>query len=175
MADEKDKKKKPADKLYGKGPKLEPEPNKGDTVKSEGGAPKEAAKKAEESAGDPKSETTHSDIGKSGTEAKGDVMAGTDGIMTHHTQSGERKDMHHRHMMEKESVHGRHEHEHMMRAMGHGKESHEEMNTRHHAEIKAMNSRHEKEHREMGSRHAGAVPDAGMEDKDVGESGTQPT
>jgi hypothetical protein len=178
MAEEKkEEKKKSSEKLYGKGPKIEPAPEKGDTVKSEGGAPKEAAKEAEKSAGEPKSEATHSEVGKSGTEAKGDVMAGTDGIMTHHTQSGERTSVHNRHQMEMEQMHGRHEHEHMMRVMGHSKESHEEMGRRHHQEMKDAHSRHEKEHRDMTARHAGAggeeTPHAGMEEKEVGTEGTQ--
>lgn len=139
-------KKKTSEKLYGKGPKLEPADSKGDTVKSEGGAPTEAAKKAEESAGEPKSETTHSEVGKAGTEAKSGEETGTAGIETHHTQSGMRDEM--------KDLHSHHE-----RAM---KDLHEH----HERAMKALTNRHARMERGM--------PDAGMEDKTVGESGTNP-
>ena len=153
MAEER---KKGAASLYGKPPKIERDERDGDTPKSGGGAPKEAEKKAEESAGKPKAETESKSEGKSGTEAKGDVMAGTDGIMTHQTQSGERTEMHHRHMHEHGEMHHRHEREHLMRATGHHSESHEEMSKRHHGEMRAMHTRHERDHKEMGERQASA-------------------
>ena len=150
MADKEDKKekKKTSEKLYGKGPKLAPADEKGDTVKSEGGAPEEAAKKAEESAGKPKSETTHSEVGKSGTEAKSGEETGTEGVPTSHTRSGgdmrdEMKDLHAHHERAMKDLHEHHE-----------------------RSMKALTNRH--------ARMGRDAPDAGMEDKEVGESGTNP-
>lgn len=99
MAEE-PKKKSGSARMYGKSPRIEKAPSEGDEVRSEGGAPKKAAAKAETTAGEPRSEATHNDEGKGGTEgAKGDVMAGTDGIETHHVQSGEREALHGQHMV----------------------------------------------------------------------------
>ena len=148
MAEEEKKEKKSSSaKMYGKSPKIEKAPEKGDTVKSEGGAPKEAEKEAKKSAGDPVSRTEHSDVGKSGTEAKGDVMAGTDGIQTHHTESGMREEM--------KDLHSHHE-----RAM-------QALHDHHREAMKELNKRHR-----MTGREA---PSAGIEEGSVGESGTQPT
>ncbi len=164
-----DKKPSRSSKMYGKGPKIEPE-GKGDIVKSEGGAPKEAASEAKDTAGDPPSHTTKDDAGKSGTEAKGDVMAGTDGIPTHHVQSGERTEAANRHMMEAKDMLGRHERDHLARSLGHGEMTHEDMNKAHEAERRVMNTRHEGDWRAMGKRHA----DVSMPTKDEGKSGTNP-
>lgn len=168
MADEP---KKGAKALYGKPPKIQSAEAKGDTPK-DAGAPKQAAAKAAETAGSPKTEAVVEGDMKSGTEAKGDVMAGTDGIMTHHTQSGERSDMHSRHMLEHSHMLGRHQQDHAIRAMGHGTESHEQMNKRHNDEMRTTHTRHEGEHRAMGERHAG-MPSGGMTEKSVGDSGTE--
>ena len=140
MAEEEKKEKKSSSaKMYSKSPKIEKAPEKGDTVKSEGGAPKEAAKEAEKSAGDPVSRTEHSEVGESGTQpVEGDVMKGTDGIATHHMRSGERMEMHGRHMVEHAAMHGRHEREHMAAAMGHGGDDEGSMMERHHKEMKMM-------------------------------------
>lgn len=164
--------KKGASALYGKPPKIEPDKGEGDTPRN-AGAPDKAADKAKATAGSPKSDAKVEGDMQSGTEAKGDVMAGTDGIMTHHTQSGERTEMNHRHMMEHASMHGRHQHDHAMRMMGHGAEAHPEMNKRHHDEMRSMHTRHERDHREMGERHAGMAPSGGIEAKPVGDSGTE--
>lgn len=177
MAEEEKKaeKKSSSSKMYGKSPRIEKAPAKGDTVKSEGGAPKEAAAKAEESAGEPKSEATYSEVGDGGTNAaKGDVMAGTDGIPTHHMQSNEREAMHGRQSTERAEAHGRHERDHLMRATGNSSESHEDMTKRHVVELRHMHAKHEKEVKDMGERHAGGGPDM-TPDSNVGESGTQPT
>lgn len=171
MADEP---KKGAKALYGKPPKIQSAEAKGDTPK-DAGAPKQAAAKAAETAGSPKTEAVVEGDMKSGTEAKGDVMAGTDGIMTHHTQSGERMEGHHRRMHEHGEMMHRHEREHVMRATGHHAESHEDMAKRHHGEMRAMHTRHERDHKEMGERHAGMAPSGGIEAKPVSDSGTQPT
>lgn len=164
---EDEKKPSASKKLYGKTPKIEPE-GKGDTVKSEGGAPKEAASEAKDTAGDPPSHTETKDEGKSGTEAKGDVMAGTDGIPTFHTQSGERSQLHSRHMMAHVEAHHGRERDHLMQATGNHAEAPEAMMTRHHTELKHLNASHEKDLRDLHSRHASVE----MPEKDVGESGT---
>ncbi len=166
MAEE-EKKPSASKKLYGKTPKIEPE-GKGDTVKSEGGAPKEAATEAKDTAGDPPSHTETKSEGESGTEAKGDVMAGTDGIPTYHTQSGERAAQHHRHMMEHVDGYHARERDHLMAATGNHAEAADAMMARHHAEMKSRHSGHEKDMRDMGSRHMSLD----MPEKDEGKSGT---
>ena len=148
MAEEKKEKKRSSEKLYGKPPKIEPAPKKGDTVKSEGGAPKEAAKEAEKSAGDPVTKETHSEIGESGTEAKGDVMAGTDGIPTSHTESGDglrehMKDLHSHHERMMRDLH-----EHHMQAM------------------KEIGKRHLAMHTKNGES-------GGMKEEDIGKGGEE--
>lgn len=162
-----------SERMYGKRPRIAEE-SEGDEVRSRGGAPERAEAAARKTAGNPPSKTVTRDEGKSGTEAKGDAMAGTDGIETHHTHSGERTEMHHRHMAEHKDMHHRHEREHLMRAMGHHHESHEEMNARHHGEKRRMHTRHEAEMKAMGESHAEA-PSAGIEEADVGNAGTEPT
>ncbi len=169
MAEE-EKKPKRSEKMYGKGPKIEAE-REGDKVKSEGGAPKEANAEADKTAGDPPSHVETSDVGKSGTEAKGDVMAGTDGIETHHVHSGERMQMHGRHMLEAVDMAHRHDKEHMLRVTGNHGEDHGTMNGRHNSEFRSMHTRHEQDHRALGARQAGG-PSAGIEEKEVGPSGT---
>ena len=167
MAEEK---KSGSARMYGKTPKIEPE-GKGDTVKSEGGAPDKANAEAKSTAGDPPSHVTEKDEGRSGTEAKGDVMAGTDGIDTHHVQSGERDAIHHRQMMDHVQRHERHQRERLMHAMGHGKEATADMHKRHFDEKRSMHTRHEAETRDMNERH-GAGPSGGIEEKEVSKSGT---
>lgn len=162
-------KKSRSQKMYGKGPRIEAESGEGDVNRStsEQGAKKEV----EKTAGKPE---TKGDM-KHGGNAKGDVMAGTDGIMTHHQHSAERTEMHHRHRMEHEEHHHRHEREHMMRTMGHHSEDHEEMHERHHGEMKRLHSKHEKEMREMHDRHEehGDGPTAGIKEKPEGKGGTE--
>lgn len=155
---------------YDKSPKIEPEPSKGHEPE-DGGAIKGAEKDAERTAGDPKTEGDMTKDDEPGNEVRGDVMKGTDGIETHHTQSGEREMAHGHQMTEKAHQHGRHEKEHLLRATGHHKESHEEMNSRHHAEMRSMHSRHEKEMKEMGARHASSE----MTDKSVDKVGDADT
>lgn len=162
-------KKSRSERMYGKGPSIVDEPAEGDVNRStnEQGAKDEVEKTAAKP-------ETRADM-KSGGNAKGDVMAGTDGIMTHHQHSAERTETHHRHMHEQHALHERHEREHMMRAMGHHHESHEEMNDRHHEERRKMHTRHEKEHRELGERHeeSGEGPTAGIKEKPEGKGGTE--
>jgi len=160
---EDEKKPSASKRLYSKTPKIEPE-GKGDTVKSEGGAPKEAASEAKSTAGDPPEKTETKSEGESGTEAKGDVMAGTDGIPTYHTQSGERTAMHSRHMMAHVEAHHGRERDHLLAATGNHSESPEDMMTRHHTEMKQLHSSHEKDLRDFHNR---------ISEKEVGTSGTE--
>ena len=127
-------------KMYGKGPRIE---DKDVETKIEAGGAPEPAKTVSSGSGDT----------KSGGDAKGDVMAGTDGVETHHQHSGERMEMHHRHERERGDMMHRHEREHMMRATGHHHEKHEAMHERHESEMRAMHTRHEGEHRAMHDRH----------------------
>lgn len=165
-------KKSRSERMYGNGPTITDEPEEGD--KNRSGHQEEAHAAAKKTAG--KSETK-ADM-KSGGEAAADVMAGTDGIETHHTQSNEREAMHGRHMVAHAGMHGRHEKEHLARALGHAKESHEDMADRHEKEMRTMHTSHEREHREMSARHAGKMdkdgtgPSGGIEEKEVGKSGT---
>lgn len=164
--------------LYGKPPRIETDKASGDTVKSGGGAPKGAQAKAEKTAGSPTAMTENKSVGDSGTNAKGDVMAGTDGIPTHHhTQHAERAELHHRHMMQHVQQHGKHQEEHLMQSMGHSSESASAMHERHHNERRSLHTSHEREMRDMHGRHEamGTGPSGGMVEKEVGKSGTQPT
>lgn len=152
--------KKGASKLYGKSPKIENEPVDavGDTDTS--GHSEKAREKAAEP---PKTEGTMD----KGGDAKGDVMAGTDGIKTHHMH--ERNETHARHMHEHATMHNRHMHEHMMG---------EADGERHHKERQKMHTRHESEMKEMDERHGGTSaseegPSGGMKDKDIGKAGTE--
>lgn len=176
MAEEekKEKKKAGSERMYGKSPHIERKEKKsGDKMESEGGAPKEAAAKAEETAGEPKAEANMDDAsvpgGEGAPEAKGDVMAGTDGIETHHTSSAERMEGHSRRMGEHSEMMHRHEREHLLRATGNHKEDHASMSKRHHGEMRAMHTRHEREHKEVGERHAGIE----MPQESVGTEGTE--
>ena len=158
-------------RLYGKAPKIEPEPGGGDTNRSghEAGARKEAEKTA--GGPEPQGDMTH------GGNAKEDVMAGTAGIPTHHhTQAAERTEGHHRRMREHTEMHHRHESEHLMRVLGHHHEDHETMNERHHQEMKHLHSKHEKEVRDMHGRHEeqGEGPTGGIKEKPEGRGGTEP-
>lgn len=166
--------KKGAASLYGKPPRIEEDKGEGDTPRN-AGAPDRAREKAADTAGKPESDSKVEGDMKSGTEAKGDVMAGTDGIETHHVQSAERMEEHHRRMHDHHAMTHRHEREHLMRAMGHGHESHEETNKRQNDEMRSLHTDHERRHREMGERHAGMseAPDGGIKEKSVGESGTE--
>ena len=155
-------------RLYGKAPKIEPEGD-GDLVQSAGGAPMGAAAEAEKTTG-AKADMTH------GGNAKEDVMAGTDGIPTHHHQhAAERAELHHRHMHEHHEMHHRHEREHLMRVMGHHHEKHHEMHARHQEERRKMHTQHEREQREMHERHEeGATgPTGGITQRSEGKSGTE--
>lgn len=160
MADEK----KPARsaKLYKKGPSIKPE-GKGDTNKS--ASEEGASAAAKKTAGDPPAPKDVS--GESGSTTKGDVMAGTDGIPTHHTQAGERMEIHKRHMVEHADMIGRHERDHLARSLGHGDVSHEDMVAAHHVERRTVHTRHESEWRHAGARHT-------MPQKSEGTSGTNP-
>src|SRR5262245_33898320 len=106
----------PAGRMYGRGPKIdaEREPPGGAAGGGAAAEPKEAPRQEKKDEG-----------------PKGDVMAGTDGIPTHHhEQSGERAALHHRHVAEHHDMHHRHEREHLMRVMGHHKEDGEAMHER---------------------------------------------
>ncbi len=155
-----------AKKLYGKGPRIDAAPAKGDVNKSanEQGAKAETAKTA---GGD----SVEGDM-KSGGDAKADVMAGTDGIPTHHTHIAERLEVHNRHMMEHKDWMHRVERDHLARTLGHGGEDHATMNGRHSIDRRSMHTRHEQEMRQLGSRHALAAS-SDIKDKSVGTSGTQ--
>lgn len=160
--------KPPSERMYGKGPKIEPEPSKGDTNKS--GHQAEAKKEAEKTAGQPESKANMKD----GGDTKGDVMAGTEGIPTHHhEQARERTEVHHRHMAEHASMHERHEREHLMRVMGHHEEDQEAMHERHHGEARRMHTSHEREMRDMHERHEDG-PSGGIKEKEIGKGGTEP-
>lgn len=142
--------KKGGARLYGKSPRIDADPADGDTIDTGGGAPAAAADAAGATAGAPAAEgTMNTDQGP-----EGDVMAGTEGIPTHHHEaSRERAEMHHRQRTEHDEMHHRHEREHLMRVMGAHHEDRETMHERHHTERKALHSRHEKEMREMHARH----------------------
>lgn len=161
MAEE--KKKKGAAGLYGKSPRIEDEPVKagGDTNKS--GHEEGAAEKAAEPA---KTEGTMNEGGN----AKGDVMAGTNGVPAHH-------------MHELHETKARHVHEHMTMHNRHARELSmgEAEPERHHKERQKMHTRHETELKEVEERiHGGGSasengPSGGMKDKDVGgKDGTEP-
>lgn len=158
--------------LYGKSPRIEREPEKGDTDKS--GHMAEASKTAEVTAEKPNPE---GDM-EHGGDTKGDVMAGTDGIPTsHHEHSRERSEMHHRHMAEHHEMHHRHEREHLMRVMGHHSEGHEDMHERHHKEKRALHTKHEREMRDMHDRHEDTAegPSGGIKEKKVDKVGATET
>jgi hypothetical protein len=168
MAEEKTK--KGAGKLYGKSPRIKEKAvaGEGDTNKS--GHEAEAAAAA---AKPPRAEGTM----KEGGNAKGDVMAGTAGVETHH-HAHERNQMHARHAHERHEMHVRHQHEHSMREAGHHHETHQAMAERHHKELQRMHTRHEGEHREMHERHFGGEggegPTGGITEKPEGKGGTEP-
>lgn len=150
-----------AKKLYAQGPKIKPD-DKGDTNKS---ANQQGSKVgAERTAASPPKPSDVS--GKTGSTTKGDVMAGTDGIPTHHTQSGERTALHSSHMLEHSEMMGRHERDHLARALGHGDMTHEQMNAVHLKERQTLHTRHEGDWRAAGGRHA-------MTQTAKGTSGTQ--
>ena len=153
MADE--KKKKGAAGMYGKSPKIEDEPVKKVGDENTSGHEEKAAEKAAEP---PKTEGTMD----KGGDAKGEVMAGTAGIPTHHMaerhgmiarHAHEMTDLHHRHMME--------------RSMG------EADGERHHKERMKVHSRHEAEMKDLDERHGGG-PTGGKTEKEIGKGGTEP-
>jgi hypothetical protein len=137
-------------KMYGKGPRIEPEPDKGDDNKS--GHMADAAKSAESTATD-----TNAGVSNATDEGpKPDVMAGTAGTMgmaDHQAQAAERKDAHHQRVLEHTEMHGRHENEHLMRATGNHSEDMAAMHARHHAERQAMHTKHEKFMKAIYVRH----------------------
>jgi hypothetical protein len=152
-------------KMYGKSPRIAPEPAEGDTVDSGGGAPDAAAEAAEATAGAPEAQGDMQE----GPAPKGNVMAGTDGIPTsHHTQAMERTEMHHRH-----------EHEHLMHSMGHHHEEKAEMHRRHEKERRQMHRRHEDADDESegemraADRSDKSGPTGGMKEKSEGKAGTE--
>lgn len=163
--------KKGASALYSKPPKIEPVSGDGDKNKS--ARTEKAMGDAEKTAGDPKpsGDMTH------GSDAKGDVMAGTDGIPTHHhAQNAERSEMHHRHILETVQQHGRQQQDHLMRAMGHHAEDMSAMHQRHHSERRTLHTTHEREMKDTHSRHemmGGEGPSAGMTEKRIGNAGTE--
>lgn len=152
-----------AKKLYSSGPKILPE---GGGDKNKSAKTSEAKADAEKTAGDPPDKTTETESAPV-TEAKGDVMAGTDGIPTHHTQAAERGEVHNRHMLEQKDLLHRHERDHLARSLGHGGEDFTVMSSRHNDERRSMHTRHEQEYRQVSSRHA-------MPTKNEGKTGTNP-
>lgn len=179
----------PSRRMYGKSPKIERESEaerkadgepaikeesaKGDPDKS--GKMKEAHAAAEKTAGKPVAEGAMDKGGK----AEADVMAGTAGIPTvHHDHATDRAALHARHQMESADLHHKQEREHILRITGNHADSHEAMHDRHHREMKHQHASHEKEFRDLHSRHeeggSGEGPSGGVEEKEVGKSGSQP-
>lgn len=158
--------------LYGKPPKIEADKGDGDTNRS--GHMSKASAKASSTAGDAKPSGDMT----SGSDAKGDVMAGTDGIPTHHhAQHAERSEMHHRHQLEHVMMHGRHQEDHLKASMGHHGEAMPAMHQRHHQERRTLHTTHEREVRDTHSRHEamGDSPTGGIKQESVGKSGTEPS
>jgi len=155
------------EKLYGKGPRIEPEPSKGDDNKS--GHTAEAMASAEKTAGE--SHRGVSNVTDPGP--KPDVMAGTDrtmGMSEHHGHIMERHQAHHQMMMEHEQMHGRHENEHLMRSMNAHHEDMATMHARHHKERQAMHTRHENVMKGIYVRHESPTMPGAQESE--GHAGT---
>ncbi len=107
-----------ASKRYEKSPKIMPKGKGGDKEKE--GAPKEAAAKAEKTAGSAKPEV---DAG-GGAAPKGTEIAGTESVPSSSERHGrEMKEMHGRHQEELASMYDRHGKEHKQLATRHAKEN----------------------------------------------------
>lgn len=106
MAEEKKKPESKGSRRYGHGPKIDAVPKKGDAAGEGSGAPKEAAKEAEKTAGGESAEANMtSDPGPEGA-----VAAGTEDIPVRH--GSEMKEMHARQRKEMVDMHARHRDEH---------------------------------------------------------------
>ena len=165
-----------AQALYGKSPRIEKAPARGDNNESGHMA------EAEEAAGAPPEAHANMTPAAEPPETMGsDDMAGTGGIPVQAAHMmHERNEMHGRHMQEHMATHHRHEHEHMMREAGQHPEEAGAMHMRHHKEMQRMHTRHEAEMKEIAMRHGGAFDEAPSgegpkpsKEKDEGKGGTE--